>query len=53
MGAAEWTTGYTSTAQSYSAYSSLPTVPPPASTSYGYDSTGMVDHTNFHIPTGM
>lgn len=48
MGAAEWT-GYSNTTPTYSPYTSLPSAP----SSYGYDSTGMVDHhSNFHIPTG-
>lgn len=47
MGAAEWT-GYSST-PTYPSYSSLPSV----SSSYNYDSTGVIDHhSNFHIPSG-
>lgn len=54
MGAAEWT-GYTSAAPTYQTYSTLSTgaAAPTTASSYGYDSTGMVDHpSNYHIPTG-
>lgn len=57
MGAGEWA-GYSNSTPSYTAYSSTqsnvppPLPPPPTSTSYGYDSAGMLDHSNCHIPTG-